>query len=173
MCVCVKYIYYLYNILYSMPIPVTSQLDCGYAQAAVRELSLLEKLKNRKEIAFEECRQRFVSLFASVSTYGVPDEYQIICNCNFNNFCEKILDYFSKKWHPSSKRLEYLPLFAVSNWKLLATREKEKHTLSFCAVCFNNHHALQEGFPGKPMYIPPEPMISLPDSQCTIAEGKK
>ena len=86
MCVCVKYMYYLYNILYnilySMPIPVISQLNCGYAQAAVRELSLLEKLKNRKEIAFEECRQGFVPLFASVSTYGIPDEYQRSGNRN-------------------------------------------------------------------------------------------
>ena len=117
----------------------------------------------------------FVSLFSSVSTYGIPEEYQISGSHNkiFNNCCEKILDYFSKKWHPSSKRLEYLSLFAADNWKQLAIREKEKHTLVFCVACFNNHHQLQECIPGKSVYIPPEPIISLPDSCYTIAEEKK
>ena len=156
-----------------MPIPVILQVNCGYARAAIRELSSPEELKSRKEIAFEGCRQNFLSLFSSVTTYGIPEEYQISGNRNFNNTCEKILDNFSKKWHPSSKRLEYLSCFSTENWKHLASCEKDKHTLAFCVACYNDHHELQRCFPGKPMYIPPDPIISLPDSQCTITEEKK
>ena len=71
-----------------MPIPVILQVNCGYARAAIRELSSPEEQKSRKEIAFEGCRQNFLSLFSSVTTYGIPEEYQISGNRNFNNTCE-------------------------------------------------------------------------------------
>ena len=139
-CVCVckrgRIVKTVFNILYSMPIPVILQINCGYSRAAIRELSSPEELKSRKEIAFERCRQKLLSLFSSVTTYSIPEEYQISGNRNFNNTCEKILDNF-KKWHPSSKRLEYLSCFSTESWKHLASCEKDKHTLAFCVACMH------------------------------------
>ena len=86
--------------------------------------------------------------------------------------CNKILDNFSNKWHPQSKRLVYLSTFSTENWKRLTNSEKEKHTLAFCGACFNSYQTLQECFPGKPVFFPPEPMISLPDTPCTIRAEK-
>lgn len=145
-----------------MPIPITLQINCGFTRVALRELLSPEELKKRKEIAYEEGRQGFLSLFSS-ATYGIPEEYQLSENRNFTKCCEKVLDHFSKKWHPPSKRLEYISSLSIENWKHLASSAKEKHTLAFCGACFNNHQLLQH-FPGKPVFFPPEPITSLPDS---------
>ena len=49
-------------------------------------------------------------------------EYQKSGNRYFNKCCERIpaISHFSKKWHPSSKRLEYLT--SVSSDKMEAAR---------------------------------------------------
>ena len=153
-----------------MPIPITLQINCGYARVAIRELSSPERMKSRLEVAHEQRRQDFLQLFSS-EKFTIPEEYRSSTNRQFNKHCDKILDYFSSKWHPPSKRLEYLSVFSPENWKHLTTSEMEKHTLSSCTACYINHQSLQECFPGKPVFIPPS-IISLPECERTIRSEK-
>ena len=71
------------------------------------------------------------------------------------------LTYFSKKWHPSSLRLEYVDTFSISKWKDLSATAKESHSLSCCNACYNSHPSLQKAYPGKPVYEP-QTVMSLP-----------
>ena len=134
----------------------------------MRELSSPERLKSRTEIAHEQRRQDFLSLFSS-ATFQLPEEDGSSTSRLFSKHCKKILDYFSNKWHPSSKRLEYL---TTLNWKSLAVREKEKHTIASCAECYNRHKLLQQCFPGKPLFTLSERIITLPECECTISSEK-
>jgi hypothetical protein len=43
--------------IYSMLIPITLQINCGYARVAIRELSSPERMKSRSEVEHEQCRQ--------------------------------------------------------------------------------------------------------------------
>ena len=67
---------------HSMPTPTSLQINCGYARVAIRELSPPERIKQRTEVACEERRQGFLSLFSS-ATYNIPDEYQLSYNEHF------------------------------------------------------------------------------------------
>ena len=114
---------------HSMPTPTSLLINCGYARVDIRELSPPERIKHRKEVACEERRQGFLSLFSS-ATHNIPDEYQLSYSEHLFRGCNKILDYFSNKWHPQSKRLVYLSTFSTKNWKRLTNSEKEKHMFS-------------------------------------------
>ena len=127
--------------MYSMPIPIPLQINCGYARVAIRELSSPEKFKNRTEIANEQRRQGFLRLFSS-ATYNIPDQYQSGGSRQFDKHCDRILNHISSKWHPSAKRSEYLSMFSIENWKHLTSSDKGKHTLAFCAACYNDYQNL-------------------------------
>lgn len=74
---------------------------------------------------------------------------------------------FSKKWYPQAKRVEYTSTFSSEKWKALPDSEKDEHTLSNCKACLIRYDQLQTVFPGKPMYILPQPtpLIILPDEE--------
>ena len=44
----------------------------------------------------------------------------------------------------------------------LSLTHRNKHTLSNCVGCYRKHPDLQESFPGKPIYVPPSPVVLLP-----------
>ena len=111
-----------------MPIPITLQINCGYARVAIRELSSPERMKSRLEVAHEQHRQDFLQLFSS-EKFTIPEEYRSSTNRQFNKHCDKILDYFSSKWHPPSKRLEYLSFHQKIGNILPLVRWKSTHFL--------------------------------------------
>ena len=48
---------------------------------------------------------------------------------------------------------------------------KKTHTLANCVACYCKYQDLQESFPGKPIFLPPSPIIQLP--QTATASCKK
>lgn len=108
------------------------------------------------------CSLRFKQLFNGVPSYGIPDNYfdsRVSSSSLFNERCEKVLSAFSQKWRPTENRLEYLSIFSIDNWEKLDEDAKAKHMMSNCTQYYKTHTALQEAFPVKPMYVPPENLL--------------
>ena len=87
--------------------------------------------------------------------------------------CNKVLDMFSKKWHPSTARINYITTFCTANWKALSHESKSKHTLSSCEACYNEFRHLQETFPAKPTFVPSTPAITLPEQPSTSKTAER
>ena len=64
-----------------------------------------------------------------------------------------------KKWHPSTKRVEYLSTFSIVKLKSLSGTRKQVPTLANCVACYRSYQDLRESFPGKPVFLPPPPII--------------
>ena len=94
---------------------------------------------------------------------------QMIGRVPFDRKCSPLLEFMKKKWHPSTKRVEYLSTFSIVEWKSLSGTQKQVHTLANCVACYCSHQDLQESFPGKPVFLPPPPIIQLPE----IADSSK
>lgn len=80
---------------------------------------------------------------------------------------------FSKKWHPSTARIEYTTTFSTTKWKSLSDENKSKHTISSCEACYHEFRYLQEAFPAKPVFVPPTPTVTLPEQQSTSRIAEK
>jgi len=89
----------------------------------------------------------------------------------FDRICDKILNIFSKKWHPPSARIEYQATFSTAKWNTLSDEDKSKHTLSSCKACYHEHQRLQELFPAKPIFV--LPIVTLPDQHDTSRKAEK
>ena len=67
-----------------------------------------------------------------------------------------MLDGFKQKWKEEGGKDRYLAEFSPSKWLVLSNDEKQKHTLARCDRCHDKYKQLQEEFPLKPTYIPPQ-----------------
>ena len=137
-------------------------MNCGYARTAIRELS---SSKRRQHVDKTQRAQQFTKTF-DLPSFSLTEEMFTPHNnylAQFDRHCEEILNCFSKKWHPASKRLEYMDTFSISRWKELPDSDKRKHSVSCCRGCYDSHASLQNAFPGKPVYIhEPTRILSLP-----------
>ena len=46
----------------------------------------------------------------------------------------------------------------------ISQTQKQTHTLANCVACYRKYQDLQESFPGKPIFLPPLPIIQLPET---------
>lgn len=134
--------------------------NCGFARCAIRELT------PKGKHAVIDKRQRmldFQDLFKDCPNYGLSSAYFEDTSkgreTTFNRHCDKIIESWSKKWHPPEKRSLY-STFAMSNWKALPMEKKLRHTLSCCQECYIKQGALQMCFPLKPHYTD-KPIVSV------------
>ena len=134
------------------------EINCGFARTAIRELTPTKRInldKSSRSLQFKQ-------LFDGAPNYEIPDDYFNLRASNSSKFderCEKVLAAFSQKWRPTEYRSEYMSTFSTNNWRKLDDASKAKHTISDCDECYNTHQALQEAFPVKPMYVPPENLL--------------
>ena len=141
-------------------------MNCGYARTAIRELSSSKRGSTQQHIDKTKRVQQFKEIF-DLPTFKLTDEMfthpisQQHLPTPFDRYCERINTHFSKKWHPSSKRLEYLDTFSISRWKGLPQLTKKNHSIGCCSACYNTYPSLQKAFPGKPTYEP-QTVLSLP-----------
>ena len=137
-------------------------MNCGYARTAICELSssqrgIIDKTKRE---------QQFRELF-DLPTFKLKDDLftspnpELHLPAPFDRYCERINACFSKKWHPSSKRVEYLDMFSMARWKDLPELAKVTHTMGYCTACYNAYPTLQAAFPEKPVYEHHK-IVSLP-----------
>ena len=143
-------------------------MNCGYARTAIRELTSSKKGGTQSNIDKTKRAQKFREIF-DVSTFKLTDKMFTIPNrllkhaVPFDRYCDVIISHFSKKWHPSSKRLEYIETFSIPRWKELPELTKMNHSMGNCRACYNAYPSLQIAFPGKPVYEP-QRVLSLPAS---------
>ena len=148
-------------------IPISLQINCGYARVAIRELTPTNKSELNLSLRATKLRELF-----SISSYEMPellfqpDDRQRV---PFDRKCGPLLEFMKKKWHPSTKRVEYLSTFSVVKWKSLSGTQKQVHALANCVACYRSHQHLQESFPRKPVFLSPPPIIQLPE----IADSSK
>ena len=62
----------------------------------------------------------------------------------FDHLCECMVTAFAKKWHPKSKRLEYIETYSISKWNDLPNTSQEQHSLANCTACYSLHLSLQQ-----------------------------
>ena len=74
-----------------------------------------------------------------------------------------MLNAFSK-WTKPADKATYLAVFGVQQWKSLTDSQKAKHTLSNCKECYRAYYSTQQLFPIKPMFIPEECTVKLPEN---------
>ena len=96
---------------------------------------------------------------------------QVLTEADCSTATDKVIEGWSKKWHPSENRLEYENTFSIANWKALTALEKQKHTLTCCQECCNEYQVLQQSFPLKPCYLE-EPLVVV-NKQKLQKLGKK
>ena len=113
------------------------------------------KISKHRGVVHKQKRQAdFLKLF-DTPTYQIPSSLKASADGRLSEFyknSEKMYTLFHKKWHTTTKRVEYTNTFSLNNWKALDDADKSKHTLSNCDACFNQHEDLQRSFPGKPLY---------------------
>ena len=91
--------------------------NCGFARCAIRELT--PKVRNAA-IDKQQRMTGFQELFKDCPDYGIPISYFDASSNRgslFNRHCDKVIEGWSKKWHPSEHRLEYENTFSIANWK--------------------------------------------------------
>ena len=145
-------------------IPICLQINCGYARVAIRELTPV----NKSELDLLLWATKFQEFF-STSSYEIPellfqpDDRQRV---PFNRKCGSLLEFMKKKWHPLNEASGIPCLLSNGNHYLAL---KNKYTLANCVACYCSHQDWQEFFPGKPVFLPPPPIIQLPE----IADSSK
>ena len=129
----------------STKVPVSLQLNCGFARCAIRQLTprdgTLDKQKHETE---------FKKLFKPNASFGLPENYfkDNLCRASpFERHSTKILQNWKRKWHLYESKSEYEETFSIEKWQSLSTEEKDKHTLAICKQCDLLHHQLQHQFP--------------------------
>ena len=143
-------------------------MNCGYARTAIRELSLSQRGSKQTLIDKTKQVQQFRELF-DLPTFKLKDDLftspnpELHLPAPFDRYCERINACFSKKWHPSSKRVEYLDTISMARWKDLPELTKVTHSMGYCTACYNAYPTLQAAFPEKPVYEP-HTIVSLPAS---------
>ena len=121
--------------------------NCGYARTAVRELSIQHKGQNQQRAdAFQE---QF-----KCSNFAIPEHYfqQTKHGSIFNRHSNRIVEGFSKRWHPTESKKQYQDTFLRKEWDKITEGERGKHTMSSCSACALGHDELQTKFPLKPTY---------------------
>lgn len=137
---------------------VALAFNCGFARVAVKELT-------------RDRAQEFQNLFP-IASFQIPDGYFERTSSRqslFTRHCNKILDAFSRRWHPAEGHKDYLTTFSLSTWRALSDVEKTKHTLSNCSACAVHFKNLQEQFPMKPYYT----ITQLEDLYSSSTTSKK
>jgi hypothetical protein len=132
--------------------------NCGFARCAIRELT--PKVRNAV-LDKQQIITGFQELFKDCPDYGIPPSYFDASSNRgslFNRHCNKIVEGWSKKWHPSENRSKYESTFSMANWKALTAQDKQKHSLACRQECCNEHQILQQSFPLKPCYLE-EPLV--------------
>ena len=152
---------------------ITLSVNCGYARAAMRELT--PKRKHRGQVINKQQRQaQFQKLFQTNPNFGLPDNYFVssaTTECHFDRDCNKIIQIFACKWHPKESREEYEKEFCTNNWKRLPEQEMKKHTLANCKGCFQDNKCLQMKFPQAP-YFNPVPLVTINNDKLKeLGEG--
>ena len=102
------------------------QVNCGFARAAIRKYSNLEKGKTAAHINKYERAQEFQLLFGTLPTYGVDPsifEAKKSRESLFDRYCKKINDIITK-WSKREKKLEYLSIYSPENWRKLPNIHK-------------------------------------------------
>ena len=115
--------------------------------------------------------QEFQNLFPTAS-FQIPKGYFERSSSRqplFIRHCNKILDAFSRRWHPAESLKNYLTTFSLSTWRALSDVEKSKHTLSNCSACAVQFKNLQEQFPMKPYHT----VTQIEDLYSSSSTSKK
>ena len=133
----------------NFPRQFTLEFNCGFARAAVRELT--PKTHGKQTVDKSKRAQDFKQLFADAD-YVFPEAYFDggKNGSPFDRNCNTILRIWNKKWHPPESRLQYESIFSVESWKALP--HKGQHTLARCQACLVVHGDIQRTFPEGPHY---------------------
>ena len=143
-------------------LPVSLTVNCGFARAGILQLSYLPKGVSRTTLHRRKRAEEFQDLFSSFSlsaTYFEEDKVRKVSL--FDRHCDKVIKHFSKKWHPTEVKADYVKTFSPSVWTALGFSSKAKHTYSKCTECATKYSNLQKKFPLHPCFTPPDETISL------------
>ena len=145
---------------------VATEFNCGFGRAAIRELTPVKRGCQGRCIDHSKRQQEFRQLFERPS-YNLPSGFfdnTAAKTSIFEKRCDQVLNAFSRKWGKSADRATYLAVFGVQQWKSLTENQKAKHTLSNCKECYRAYYNTQQLFPVKPMFIPEECTVKLPEN---------
>ena len=126
-------------------VPLPLKFNCGFCRVSIKELSSHDDETREKKFKeqFSSALNLDDSLFSVKSERHTPF---------FNRRCSDVKKWFTKKWDPSSSRVDYLSTFSISKWEALSTQDKRKHSLSQCERCRQKYNDLQKSFPAKPVF---------------------
>jgi len=110
--------------------PIALKYNCGYARAAIRELTPRQKGRYAHECNKVKRSTEFQNLFSSFKIPSNLFESDGTHPSTFDSNCETVLDFFKQRWNPASKKSEYEMRFSTMKWKSLSAQAKEKHSLS-------------------------------------------
>jgi len=142
---------------------ISLEVNCGYARAAIRELTTVQRGRNGRQSHRQKRQDEFRELF-DLPTFGLPTDYFEMKGhrpSRFDRRCEHQLDIFSRKWKTPAHRTEYIATFSIDAWKNLTAEEKAEHSLSNCKACFHNHSEIQATYPSMPLFKPQPTAVSI------------
>ena len=114
-CGSILYVLILQQMTETLAKHLSLNFNCGFARCAIRKLT--PKVRN----AAVDKQQRttcFQELFKDCPDYGIPMSYFDASSNRgslFNCHCDKVIEGWSKKWHPSENRFEYENTFSIAN----------------------------------------------------------
>ena len=147
---------------------VPLRVNCGFARVCIYENSNPGRTGRnaRRQINSTEREEKFRSQFRAHPNFGIDEDYFQLRDKNnnspFERDCNKILDYFQKKFRGGRQSKDcYLETFSSLKWSQLPDLEKNFHTYSNCRQCYKQHKECQLSFPQKPFFHPKEPVVSI------------
>lgn len=107
----------------------------------------------RSECCYKQERMSdFQNMFKDCPDYGIPPYFDASSNWGslFNCHCDKIIEGWSKKWHPPENIFKYETTFLMANWNALTTQKQQKHTLTRQRMRKRRLHVWEVSAPASP-----------------------
>ena len=154
-------------------------INCGYYRVAVFQCSRVQRGRSRSSIDKEKRREKIQQLFEGIEGFVRPTEFwdnnSLKLKNSFEGHCASVLDWFRLRWNPNqSARQEYTDVFSIDNWKALAKNERDRHAISECSACAEEHLDLQKTFPALPCFEPENLIVlNIPSSSKETVVTRK
>lgn len=131
---------------------VCSEINCGFARCAMRDLTP----KDRSEaLNIAKRLEEYRKLFQECLAYVFSTNY---FNANpkngslFDRECTNIKNIWTKSWNPKEARTSYESTFSITNWKKKTVSVQQKHMLRNCVLCHQEHPDNQTKSPQGPYF---------------------
>ncbi len=126
-------------------------VNCGFARAAMREISEVGKgryvTNEDKQLRIDKFRTLFSSTPSFINDNSVFSGYDHR-DAPFTRY-SKCINAMIRKWTNREQKASYFKQYNTENWKKLQVCQKKKHTMTNCKECATNNSTAQGHFPGR------------------------